>query len=344
MENSKSTLGLTGQQLANGTPSDKLIVLKAFYKDDKCTISPAKDPNGRYLGINENIPEIKKLEMGYVPSIESRIKLYDGIEIDLNNVTWAKDWEWMQHCNEIADDFKTGQAAPGAYFYIFRPGFESARRVSDMEQNVQLMNYVLNDTPDNLYNRASILGVDMTGSVLSDVKDFLLSMVITEPAKIRAVYESKTFALELLFMHAIAKNVIADRAGVYVFGEILLGVEDKAVVAYFANPKNLATTKAIEALTYGAKKVVANPLEDEARGGEEDEDIREALQEAAQQGGLDDTLKVTTLDDQATHTENTSDAKAEDFQNDNKPAERALTPQEKAKITREANAAAAAKK
>jgi hypothetical protein len=27
-----------------------------------------------------NIPEIKKLEMGYVPSVESRLKLYDGIE------------------------------------------------------------------------------------------------------------------------------------------------------------------------------------------------------------------------------------------------------------------------
>jgi hypothetical protein len=36
-----------------------------------------------------NIPEIKKLEMGYVPSVESRLKLYDGIEIDLNNTTWA---------------------------------------------------------------------------------------------------------------------------------------------------------------------------------------------------------------------------------------------------------------
>jgi hypothetical protein len=27
--------------------------------------------------------------MGYVPSVESRLKLYDGIEIDLNNTTWA---------------------------------------------------------------------------------------------------------------------------------------------------------------------------------------------------------------------------------------------------------------
>jgi hypothetical protein len=96
--------------------------LKSF-KDDKCTISPTKDINGRYLGLNMNIPEIKKLEMGYVPSVESRLKLYDGIEIDLH----TKDWEWMQHCVEIAEDFQSGQGTPGAYFYIFRPGFESGK-------------------------------------------------------------------------------------------------------------------------------------------------------------------------------------------------------------------------
>jgi hypothetical protein len=100
--------------------------------------SPTKDINGRYLGLNMNIPEIKK-------NVPCRLKLYDGIEIDLNNTTWAKDWEWM-HCVEIAEDFQSGQGTPGAYFYIFRPGFESAKKVSETEQRVELMNYILQDT------------------------------------------------------------------------------------------------------------------------------------------------------------------------------------------------------
>jgi hypothetical protein len=89
MEFNKNTNGYSAAQLANGTPSDRVLILKSFFKDDKCTISPTKDINGRYLGLNMNIPEIKKLEMGYVPSVESRLKLYDGTEIDLNNTTWA---------------------------------------------------------------------------------------------------------------------------------------------------------------------------------------------------------------------------------------------------------------
>jgi hypothetical protein len=52
-------------------------------------------------------------------------------------------------------------------------------------------------------------------------------------------------------MHAMKKNVITNRNGVFTL-EILLGVEDRAVIAFFANPKN-HITKAIEAVTYGAK-------------------------------------------------------------------------------------------
>jgi hypothetical protein len=261
--NTKNTLGMTGEQLANGTPTDKVIELKAFYKGDKATISPAKDLNGRYKGIQENIPEIKKLEMGYVPAIDSKVKIYDGLTIDLNNKEWAADWEWMKYCQEIADDFATGQASPGAYFYIFRPGFESAKKVSDTESTVKLYNYILNDSEENLYNRASILGIDMSHQVISDVKEYLLGMVMTEPSRIKAVYESKTFSLELLLMHAKRDNVIVRRNGVFTFGEILLGVDEKAVITFFANPKNHITTRAIEAVTYGVKKK-ANPLENEA--------------------------------------------------------------------------------
>jgi hypothetical protein len=82
----------------------------------------------------------------------------------------------------------------GAYFYIFRPGFESAKKVSETEQRVELMNYIFKILR-NLYNRVSILGVDMSDAVISDVK-FLLLMVNTEP-KVRAVYRVRLSLLSL---------------------------------------------------------------------------------------------------------------------------------------------------
>jgi hypothetical protein len=49
-------------------------------------------------------------------------------------------------------------------------------------------------------------------------------MVNTEPAKVRAVYESKTFSLELMFMHAMKKNVI-NRNGVFTLERLELRIE-----------------------------------------------------------------------------------------------------------------------
>lgn len=262
----KNTHGLTADQLANGTPSDKVLILKAFYKDDKAVIAPAKDVNRRYLGIKENIPEIKKLEMGYVPDPTSRVRIYDGIEIDLNDEHWSKDWDWMQHCSEIAPDFASGQSTPGAYFYIYRPGLEAAKKVNTVEEEVKLLNYILQDSPENLYNRVRILGIDMSGEVISEVKDYLLSLAKTEPHKVQKVYESKTFSLELLLLNAIERSVVKKRNGTYTFGGILLGIDNNAVIAFFANPKNSATTKAIEALTYGNAVKEQNPLENESVG------------------------------------------------------------------------------
>lgn len=332
----KSTHGLTAEQLANGTPDDKRIILKSFFKDDKATIAPAKDINGRYIGIQENIPEIKKLEMGYVPSIESKMKIYDGMEIDLNNQTWARDWEWMQHCREIAEDFATGQSSPHAYFYIFRPGFESAKKISDLESKVKLMNYVLQDSAENLYNRAIILGIDMSDSVISDVKEYLLGLVETEPEKLITVYESKTFSLELLLMHALKKGVLMERGGTYTFGEMLLGVDKSAVISYFSNPKNHQTVSVIESLTYGKQTKAKNPLENEAVGGYDD---HENLLDAGTDGIITEGIgNVIDADDMKTNAKVQADAqdKAQD-------AAQEVKSQKPADIAKKARQAAAKK-
>lgn len=263
MENIQELTKVSAVQLENGTPENKKLVLKSFYKEDKCTISPAKDINGRYKGIQEGLSAAKKDTMGYVPDPNSRIKVYDGMVVDLNDPTWAKDWQWMQYCQEISEDFELGQSTPGAYFYIFRPGVEAAKNVSVIEREMKLMNYIMTDSADNLYNRATMLGFNVSDESISDVKEFLFGIVKTAPNKIKALYESKTFTLELLLLHAKAKKIIIRKGGVLVFGELLLGLDDKSVVSFFSNPKNISTTRAVEELTYNRKKKVTNPLANE---------------------------------------------------------------------------------
>lgn len=281
MEN--PTLGLTNDQITSGTPAMKKIVLKAFYKDDKCYISPAKDSNGRYVGIQENIPEMEKLKMGYVPTIESRVKIYDGMEIDLNDKTWAKDWEWMKHCAEIADNFKEGQDTPGSYFYIFRPGYESAKKIEQAKLDLKLRSYILEDTTENLFNRVKVLGNNMDDTTVTDVQEYLLTLVRTSPRMIQNVYESKVYALELLYLHSMEKGTIKKKGGSFVFGDTFLGVDKKGVIAFFGNSRNSVITNTVEAVTYGRKVVSNTPLADESVSDnmEADEDAELEEREAA---------------------------------------------------------------
>lgn len=279
----ESTVGISATQLANGTPSTKRIILKAFFKDDKCTISPAKDFNGRYVGIQENIPEIEKMKMGYMPTVDSRVKIHDGMEIDLNDPTWARDWEWMKNCQEIAGGFKEGQNTPGAYFYVYRPGTESKEAVDIAKKDVKLRSYILQDSNENLYNRVKVLGTDMSTSTITDVQEYLLSLVGTSPESIENVYEGRLFVLELLYMNALEKGIIKKRGGTLVYGDTFLGVDRNAAIAFFGNSKNVVVTSAIEAVTYGRKIVSDNPLENEVTDDivEDDSEVLEAMELAA---------------------------------------------------------------
>jgi hypothetical protein len=81
-----------------------------------------------------NIQRLRS-EMGYVPSVENRLKLYDGIEIDINT-TWAQGLGVMHV--EILKIFNQGRDS-GAYFYISDQGL-NLLKVNETEQRVELMN------------------------------------------------------------------------------------------------------------------------------------------------------------------------------------------------------------
>jgi hypothetical protein len=54
------------------------------------------------------------------------------------------DWEWMQHCVEIAEDFQSGQGTQELISTFSDQGLNLLRRLA--EQRVELMNYILQDT------------------------------------------------------------------------------------------------------------------------------------------------------------------------------------------------------
>jgi hypothetical protein len=74
----------------------------------------------------------------------------------------------MQHCVEIAEDFQSRQGTPGL-ISTFRPGL-NAKKVSENRTESGIDELHSSRYSENLYNRVSILGVDMSDAVISDVR------------------------------------------------------------------------------------------------------------------------------------------------------------------------------
>jgi hypothetical protein len=128
--------------------------------------------------------------MGYVPSVESRLKLYDGIEIDLNNTTWARTGSGCSTVLRSQKIFNQGKGLQELISTFSDQGLNLLRRlakksgIDELHSSKILREFI----QQSKHFRCGYV------TVISDVKEFLLLMVNTEPAKVRAVYESKTFS------------------------------------------------------------------------------------------------------------------------------------------------------
>ena len=245
---------LTAEQKANGTPEDKIIIIKSiFSKEAKLKLQPTKNQrNGRYLGIETNLSEMEKMKRGYTPEVSSSITLKDGYSFNLDDPQDAADWEWVQHSIHVAEDFEAAQRSERAWYYIFRPGVESKKKLNDMSVELGIMNKIMEDTETNLYNRVRLMGIDMSDQPLSDVKEYLMSAAKdrSRRAAIIDLYENANVSLKLMLYHGMDKEVIVFDGFAYRYGTILLGTTEPLALDYLGNSLNVAIVKEMENAIY----------------------------------------------------------------------------------------------
>jgi len=251
---------LSQEQLADGTPEDKIVIIKSiFSKEAKLKLQPSKGmSNGRYNGIETNVSEMEKLKRGYLPEISSTITIKDGLTFDLNDSQDAADWEWVRHSIHIAKDFDAAQQTglSEAWFYVFRPGAESRKKLSEIESEMKVLNKIMDDTEINLYNRVRLLGIDMTGQPMSDVKEYLMTAAKDRHRRneIAALYEDANISLKLMLYHGLDKDIIAYDGFAYRYNNILLGTTEALALEYLNSAVNVPIVKEIENAIYPKKE------------------------------------------------------------------------------------------
>lgn len=263
-------------------PTNK-IILRSVYKITRTWMEPARDPKtGRFPDVVRRVnsqgdmvlsDEDRKTNKFFIAE-NDKIELFDGREFDLDKETDEAWWEAIKYSKRIAKDRaeknKDGQYVidgtskryGNAEFYIERPGAESRHKNTRKRDIHEAKSFVYEDAPENLYNKARLLGNAMGGATMSDVEEYLISVAERTPEKITQLYTGTDTHLRLFLLDAQDKRIITVKDNLYYYGEgIVLGATNTAVISYFKNPDNKRIVEMIKRETYpdlfGAEEVDA---------------------------------------------------------------------------------------
>ena len=267
--------------------ANTITLRSAFGKVKSVWFNPVKDKNGMYPpfvkevrmnsnGESEMILSEKDLNdperAGFIPA-DMEILVEDGTTFNLDNILERHKWEAIKNSELIVEergarDEKGNLVIDGdknrygrAEFWVEKPGEESARRIKRSQLITKANNFIEQDSAEGRATKVKLLGKRMYNAPDSDIQDFLYQKAEANPNLIIDLYTGQDQQLRLLFIEATDKNIIKKVSGIFMYGDVRLGVNDEAVIFFFKDPANKQILDEIKIQTFPEYKPLINNSE-----------------------------------------------------------------------------------
>ena len=267
--------------------ANTITLRSAFGKVKSVWFNPVKDKNGMYPpfvkevrmnsnGESEMILSEKDLNdperAGFIPA-DMEILVEDGTTFNLDNILERHKWEAIKNSELIVEergarDEKGNLIIDGdknrygrAEFWVEKPGEESARRIKRIQLITKANNFIEQDSAEGRATKVKLLGKRMYNAPDSDIQDFLYQKAEANPNLIIDLYTGQDQQLRLLFIEATDKNIIKKVSGIFMYGDVRLGVNDEAVIFFFKDPTNKQILDEIKIQTFPEYKPLINNSE-----------------------------------------------------------------------------------
>ena len=267
--------------------ANTITLRSAFGKVKSVWFNPVKDKNGMYPpfvkevrmnsnGESEMILSEKDLNdperAGFIPA-DMEILVEDGTTFNLDNILERHKWEAIKNSELIVEergarDEKGNLVIDGdknrygrAEFWVEKPGEESARRIKRIQLITKANNFIEQDSAEGRATKVKLLGKRMYNAPDSDIQDFLYQKAEANPNLIVDLYTGQDQQLRLLFIEATDKNIIKKVSGIFMYGDVRLGVNDEAVIFFFKDPANKQILDEIKIQTFPEYKPLINNSE-----------------------------------------------------------------------------------
>lgn len=267
--------------------ANTITLRSAFGKVKSVWFNPVKDKNGMYPpfvkevrmnpnGESEMILSEKDLNdpdrAGFIPA-DMEILVEDGTTFNLDNILERHKWEAIKNSELIVEergarDEKGNLIIDGdknrygrAEFWVEKPGEESARRIKRKQLITKANVFIEQDSAEGRATKVKLLGKRMYNAPDSDIQDFLYQKAEANPNLIIDLYTGQNQQLRLLFIEATDKNIIKKVSGIFMYGDVRLGVNDEAVIFFFKDPANKQILDEIKIQTFPEYKPLINNSE-----------------------------------------------------------------------------------
>lgn len=264
--------------------ANTITLRSAFGKVKSVWFNPVKDKNGMYPpfvkevrmnpnGESEMILSEKDLNdpdrAGFIPA-DMEILVEDGTTFNLDNILERHKWEAIKNSELIVEergarDEKGNLIIDGdknrygrAEFWVEKPGEESARRIKRKQLITKANVFIEQDSAEGRATKVKLLGKRMYNAPDSDIQDFLYQKAEANPNLIIDLYTGQDQQLRLLFIEATDKNIIKKVSGIFMYGDVRLGVNDEAVIFFFKDPANKQILDEIKIQTFPEYKPLIN--------------------------------------------------------------------------------------
>lgn len=254
----------------------KVTIRNVYGREKRYFLQPCKQKNGT------NFPFVKKVRYNdngdsemilspnelndpnrdyFIPE-DMLIEIYGGKTFDMDNPYERNLWECIKDNPVIAPerDAKDDRGAllidgtreryGRADFYIEREGELSKRRVNRIQLVTKAYTYIENDSASGRLTKCKLLGKAMRNAPDTDIQDYLYSRAEKNPNEIIELYTGSDQALKLMLIDAKDKRVIANKSGIWMFSDTMLGATDEAIIMFLKNPANDGIYQEMKNLTY----------------------------------------------------------------------------------------------
>ena len=254
----------------------KVTIRNVYGREKRYFLQPCKQKNGT------NFPFVKKVRYNdngdsemilspnelndpnrdyFIPE-DMLIEIYGGKTFDMDNPYERNLWECIKDNPVIAPerDAKDDRGAllidgtreryGRADFYIEREGELSKRRVNRIQLVTKAYTYIENDSASGRLTKCKLLGKAMRNAPDTDIQDYLYSRAEKNPNEIIELYTGSDQALMLMLIDAKDKRDIANKSGIWMFSDTMLGATDEAIIMFLKNPANDGIYQEMKNLTY----------------------------------------------------------------------------------------------